>query len=439
MPEILLIQPTQITRSGEICRQNRLYLPSLSHPSLAALAPKHWKVRIQCEVIEEIDYNTDADIIGIGSMGYAALHGLEIAREFKKRGKTVIMGGYMVSLAHEYASQYVDSITIGDGEISFPQVLKDFENGELKPIYRNPVDNLDNLPIPRYDLLMEKPIGSMLPVQAGRGCPHSCSFCSIACLYHQRYMVRPIPEIIRDISAIRDLGMKEFYMIDDNIIGNPGFFEELCLAIKPLKMRWSSQCSIQIAKNEKLLKLAADAGVSMLSFGLESITQEGIDRLGKPWLRVEEHQKLIDLINKAGILVSSEMIAGTDSDTVKSLEETADFVNNARIAIPRFYILTPIPSTPLYNEFKENNRLLTEDIAEYDGTKPVYKPANMESEELEEAYWKLSNKVFSIGSIIRRTLLHPNSRKQPFLYIFAFFVNLHYRRYIKRRIPPNIF
>jgi radical SAM superfamily enzyme YgiQ (UPF0313 family) len=122
---------------------------------------------------------------------------------------------------------------------------------------------------------MEKPIGSMLPVQAGRGCPHSCSFCSIACLYKQRYIVRPIPEIIRDISAIKDMGMKEFYMIDDNIIGNPEFFEELCKAIKPLKMRWSSQCSIQIAKNERLLNLAADAGVTMLSFGLESITRKG--------------------------------------------------------------------------------------------------------------------------------------------------------------------
>ncbi len=439
MPEILFIQPTQITGSGEICKQDRLYLPSLSHPFLAAYAPKHWKVRIQCEVIEDIDYDTSADIIGIGSMGYAALHGLEIAREFKKRGKTVIMGGYMVSLAHEYASGKVDSITIGDGEISFPQVLRDFENGELKPIYRNPVDNLNNLPIPRYDLLMEKPIGTMLPVQAGRGCPHSCSFCSIACLYRQRYMVRPIPEIIRDISAIRDMGMKEFYMIDDNIIGNPAFFEELCLAIKPLKMRWSSQCSIQIAKNEKLLKLAAEAGVSMLSFGIESITQEGIDRLGKPWLRVEEHLTLIEKIHKAGILVSSEMIAGTDSDTKGSLEETARFVEKARIAIPRFYILTPIPSTPLYKEFKEEGRLLTEDISDFDGTKPVYQPANMEPEELEEAYWKLNEKVFSIGGIIRRTLFHPNFLKKPLLYVFAFFVNLHYRSYIKRKIPPNIF
>ncbi len=439
MPEILLIQPTQVTRSGEICRQKQLYLPSLSHILLAAYVPKHWKVRIQCEVIEEIDYNTDADIIGIGTMGYAALHGMEIAGEFRKRGKTVAMGGYMVSLAHEYASGFVDSITIGDGEISFPQMLKDFENREIKPIYRNPVDNLDGLPIPRYDLLMEKPIGSMLPVQAGRGCPHSCSFCSIACLYKQRYIVRPIPEIIRDISAIKDMGMKEFYMIDDNIIGNPEFFEELCKAIKPLKMRWSSQCSIQIAKNERLLNLAADAGVTMLSFGLESITQEGIDRLGKTWLKVDEHQTMIDRINKAGILVSSEMIAGTDSDTVESLDETANFVNRAKIAIPRFYILTPIPSTPLYKEYKENDRLLTEDIADYDGTKPVFKPANMEPDELETAYWKLSNSVFSIKSIIRRTLLHPNFIRQPFLYLFAFFVNLHYRRYIKRKIPPNIF
>jgi hypothetical protein len=129
MPEILLIQPTQVTRSGEICRQKQLYLPSLSHILLAAYVPKHWKVRIQCEVIEEIDYNTDADIIGIGTMGYAALHGMEIAANSGK-GKTVAMGGYMVSLAHEYASGFVDSITIGT--VKYPsQMLKDFENRRL--------------------------------------------------------------------------------------------------------------------------------------------------------------------------------------------------------------------------------------------------------------------------------------------------------------------
>lgn len=439
MPKILFIQPTQIGPGGKPCKQKTLYLPSLSYPLLAAMTPSHWEVQIQFEVIEEIDYNSDADIVGLGSMGHAALHGLEIAEEFRKRGKTVIMGGYMVSLASSFAQSYLDSIVIGDAEYSYPLLLKDFEEKKLKPLYSMPVNDLTGLPVPRYELLLEKPIGTMLPVQAGRGCPHSCSFCSIACLYQKRYMTRPIHEIVRDIEVIRDLGKKEFYLIDDNIIGNPQFFEELCLAIKPLRMHWSSQCSILIAKNEKLLNLAAESGVRMLSFGLESITQEGVDKLGKSWLRVDEHQMLIDRIHRAGILVSSEMIVGTDSDTPQTLSNTAEFMNRAPIAIPRFYILTPTPSSPLYEELRNSGRLLTEDIRKYDGTKAVYKPALMTPEELEQAYWDLGNEVYSLSSIFRRTILHPNFLRQPLLYIFAFFVNLHYRRYVKRGVPPNIF
>ena len=439
-PRLLLIQPTQHGVDGQPCKQRRIYLPGLVFPLLAAMVPERWDVEVQLEVVDDIDFDADVDLVGIGTMGYAIFRGVEIAREFRERGKPVFMGGYMASLVAEMALEHVDSVVIGDAEVSFPRLLDDFERtGTLQRIYDHPVNDLAGLPLPRYELLTAKPIGSMLPVQAGRGCPNACSFCSIACIYKGRYMARPVGEVLRDIRAVRDLGFKSFYLLDDNIVANPGFLQELCREIEPLGMTWASQCSLDLARDPDLLQTVARAGCNMLSFGVESITQDGLDRLGKSWVRVDEHEQLLKRIQTAGILPSTEMIVGTDSDTEESIRATYDFIERTRIPIPRFYILTPMPGTELYEELRRDGRLVTEDYTRYTGSEAVHRPARIEPERLTEMYWWLYGKVFSTGSILRRTALNPWFFARPAQGAFSLAVNLHYSRYVKRRVPPNIF
>jgi radical SAM superfamily enzyme YgiQ (UPF0313 family) len=440
MPKILFIQPTQYGPDGTLCKQKKIYLPGLVFPLLAAMTPSNWEVEAQLEVVDDIDFNSDADLIGIGSMGHATLRGIHIAQKFRERGKTVVMGGYMASMMPAYAGRFVDSVIIGDAEISYPEMLDDYERtGRVKPEYCKPVSSLKGLPVPRYELLLEKRIGGMLPVQAGRGCPNSCSFCSIACLYKGRYLFRPVAEVVRDIERIRSFGLKQFYLIDDNIVSNPHYLEELCEAIEPFGMQWATQCSLELARHPKLLEKVHRAGATMMSFGVESITQEGIDKLNKKWLKVDNHERALRTITEAGIMVSSEMMVGIDGDTEESLRLTRDFVERARIPAPRFYILTPMPGSPLFDQYKSEGRLLTEDFAEYTGAKCVHRPSKIAPEKLNELYWWLYDKLFSLRSILRRTLFHPNMLLHPSAYIFAFVANMNYRNYIRRRVPPNIF
>jgi radical SAM superfamily enzyme YgiQ (UPF0313 family) len=440
MPKILFIQPTQYGADRKLCKQKRIYLPGLAFPLLAAMTPKHWEVELKLEVVDEIDFESDADIVGIGTMGYAIYRGIEIATEFRKRGKTVVMGGYMASMVVKRALEFVDSVMVGDAEISYPQMLSDFENtGKLKAIYDNPVSQLEGLPIPKYALLTEKPLGDMLPVQAGRGCPLTCSFCSIACLYKGKYIFRPVDEVIRDIKEVKRLGFKKFYLLDDNLVSNPKYLKELCEKIKPLKMTWASQCSLHLAKKPDLLRKVREAGCDLLSLGIESITQEGLDKLGKSWLKVDEHSRHIQTLTKAGIMVSSEMIIGTDSDTEESIRATYDFVMENKIPIPRFYILTPVPGSELYDVLKKEGRLLTDDLEKFDGSQCVHQPEKLSPEKTTELFWWLYKKVFSIKSILRRTLLNPSTLRTPSRYLFAFIINLHYRNYIRKGVPPNIF
>ncbi len=440
MPKILFIQPTQYAVNGKLCKQKKINLPGLAFPLLASYTPSHWKVELLIEVVDEINYTSDADIVAIGTMGHATFRGLEIAQEFKKRGKIVIMGGYMASIAHEEAMKHVDSVVIGDAEISFPKLLQDFEEtGKIKPLYNFPINELKNLPIPRYELLTQKKIGLMLPVQAGRGCSFTCSFCSIACLYEGKYLFRPVDEVIRDIKEVKRLGFKRFYLIDDNIVSNPKYLRELCEKITPLKMKWASQCAIHLAKNSELLNIVRKSGCDLMSFGVESIQQNALDSLDKKWLKADEHEKNMKILSKSGITVSTEMIVGTDFDTEKSIRDTYNFIFRNKVPIPRFYILTPIPGTELYKKLKSENRIITDDLNMFDGTRCVHIPQNITPEKLTEMYWWLNNKVFSLKSILYRVLFNTDLWKNPEMMLFSLGVNFHYRSYVKQKITPNIF
>jgi len=439
MPKLLLIQSSQYGLKAGLIKQKKLYLPGLVFPLLAAMLPENWDVEIRIEVIDEVDFDTDADLVGIGAMGHALFRAFDLAREFRKRGKIVFMGGYMASMVPEMVLEVADSVVIGDAEISFPKLILDYEkSGRIDRIYNNPVTSLAGLPLPRYELLAEKKIGDMLPVQAGRGCNHQCSFCSIACLYKGRYIQRPVDEVIRDITKIKSLGFRKFYIIDDNLVNNQDYLEELCKKIAPLKMKWSSQCTMDLARNEPLLRLAARSGCEILSLGIESITQEGLEKLNKKWLRVDDHYRLIRAFNSAGIMVSAEMIIGTDSDTEESLKATWDFISRAKLPLARIYILTPIPATKFYLELKAAGRLIHENFESYTAAECVHYPEKISPEKLTEMYNWLNKRLFSLNGILKRTLFSRLLVTNPGNCLFAFAVNLHYRSYVLKGETPLI-
>ncbi|MDO5062336.1 MAG: radical SAM protein [Peptostreptococcaceae bacterium] len=435
--KILLIQSSPYDNQKKPIKKSRLYFVGLAMPLLAALTPADWDVEIIFETIEEIPFDTDADLIGIGSMGHAVVRSIDIAKEFKRRGKTVFMGGYMVSLMAEEAKQYCDTVIVGDGELAYPKMLEDFEAGTLKNEYKMPIREI-NTPLPRFELVLNKRIGDLLPVQAGRGCPKSCSFCSVYCLYKNKYIRRPIQDVVRDIKHIRSLGFRKFMLLDDNIMSDREYMMDLLDHIIPLKMQWMSQCSIEIGKDRELLEKLSRSGCTTLSFGLESILQESLDSMNKSWARVKDYPQLIRNIRSSGIDISTEMVVGADGDTLESIRRTADFIRENKIVVPRFYILTPIPGTKYYDEMKAADRIYIEDMYSYNGSQAVHIPKNMTPEELTEAYWELYNKVFEIRSILDRTILRKEFLKHPGRYLFYMSANFYYRYQIKRRITPNI-
>jgi len=244
--------------------------------------------------------------------------------------------------------------------------------------------------------------------------------------------------VIRDIEKIKSLGYRKFYLIDDNMMSNPAYMEELCRKIEPLKMKWSTQCTMDLARNKNLLDLAVRSGCEILSLGIESISQEGLDKLDKKWLRVTDHRKLISAFNDAGIMISAEMIIGTDSDTKESLKATYDFIAETKIPLVRVYILTPVPATPLYLDLKAAGRLIHENFEKYTAAECVHYPERISPEKLTEMYNWLNSRIFSLKGILSRTLFNKKLLRHPGNCLFALAVNLHYRSYVVRGETPLI-
>jgi radical SAM superfamily enzyme YgiQ (UPF0313 family) len=434
--KVLYIQSTPYVNQQTLVKKSRLYFVGLAPAILAALVPGV-EFEICLETIEDVNFESDADLIAISGMGHAIVRSIDIAKEFKRRGKTVALGGYMVSLMPQEAKKYCDSVVIGDGELSFVELVKDYQAGNLKPFYNMPLKSL-SYPLPKYELLTGKRIGNFLPVQAGRGCPNTCSFCSVFCLYRGTYLKREISEVIRDIQKIKSLGYHRFLLLDDNIFSDIPYLLELCGQIKKLHMKWMSQCSISIADNPAVLKAVAESGCFALSFGIESISQESLNRLNKDWSKVEDYARQLEKITDAGIDLSTEMVIGADGDTLESIKKTADFIVENKIVVPRFYILTPIPGTLFFDEMKEAGRIINDEIYSYNGTEAVHQPLNMTPDELTNAYWELYRQVFTRKAIIKRTILRKDFFKKPFMYLFYMYINFFYRSQIKQGITPNI-
>jgi radical SAM superfamily enzyme YgiQ (UPF0313 family) len=437
--KVLLIGPTALDYEGKPIKQRKLHLPGLTLPMLAAVTPHDIDVRLLSETVEDIPYNDHWDLVGLTGMGSGIVRAWQIADEFKKRKVPVVMGGIAASLCKpEWTLEHTDSLIIGEAEETWPVVLEDFKNGRLKSIYKmEKRPDINTLPLPRYDLMNKKKLGFWRPVQATRGCPFPCTFCSIQSFFERSYRKRPVDQVLRDVRAAKQSGSRYIAFIDDNIGVDWKYFEELMTALIPEKIIWMSQCSIHIADKPDMLQLAYKSGCRLLSFGIESVNEKSIEWIEKEFNHPKQYKESINRIRKHGIDVSTEMIIGMDGDDNSVFQKTYDFIMGNRISVPRVHILTPVPGTPLYTEMEQEGRIINREFGKYSGGQVVFRPKNIKPDELQKNYWKLYESLFTPTGIFKRILGSPFSvgTMMPFV-VMA--INLHYRHHIHHRITPGI-
>lgn len=370
---------------------------------VASLTPEEYEVEICDENVQPLNLDTDAEIIGISFMTALAPRAFEIAKEFKLRGKTVIAGGYYPTLCPEETSEHFNAVVIGDAEHLWVQALADLKNNQLKKIYKHEHKlEMKQTPIPRRDLLKQTSqyYVTINAVQIGRGCQHNCKYCSITAFYKGTYRTRPIEEVMEELKIIPS----DLIFVDDNIIGNPEYAKELFKAMIPLKKQWVSQCSLKIADDEELLQLAAQSGCYGLFIGVETLNSENLNDVDKAINLEFDLIERVRRIRKAGIGIIAGIILGMDNDDVTVFQNMLSFLNKSGIDSIQVNIMTPLPGTPLYDEFIENNRIFDTDLSKYDFRHVVMTPKLMSAKELQNGADWLYHEFYRLDRILLRFL-----------------------------------
>lgn len=389
-------------------------MPQLSLHILEGLTPQEHEVHIIEEETDDVDLDEECDLVGLSCMTANAPRAYYFAAEFRKRGKTVVLGGVHPTILPEEAAQHADSVVIGEAENIWEDLLEDFQAGRLKRFYRKEPPSLERY-IPMKIKKGKRWVFNILPIMTTRGCPYNCEFCSVTNIYGKKIKHVPIGNVVRHIE---ESGVKKYMFLDDNIIGHPKYAKELFKAIKPLNIKWVGQASISFVRDSELMKLAAESGCSGLFFGLESVFETQLKRMKKSITEVRKIEEAIKRVKDFGIYFHASLIFGFDADTETVFPETLEFLNRTKMGTASLNILTPYPGTMVYERFKKEGRLLTEDWKYYDHSTCVFRPKNMSAYELQRGMIWVKKEFSKMSNIIKR---FPGNLSHPLLYLILNF------------------
>jgi radical SAM superfamily enzyme YgiQ (UPF0313 family) len=379
-------------------------VPPITGIHLAALTPEKHQVRVIHQQLQPIPEDSDADLVALSFFTGFAPEAYRLARVFKRRGKSVVMGGPHVTFWPDEALAYCDAVVIGEAESVWEDLLHDAERGTLQRRYIGQPQGLDGLPMPRYDLL-EKGFFVRRVVQATRGCPFFCSFCSVPSV-NPGFRVRPVEEVIRDIQY-DDFPhwwqRKVVWFWDDNLTAKRAYIKDLLRAMIPLKKWWLTQASMDIAKDPELLDLMQRSGCIGVFLGIESFGEESLKSANKRQNKVDYYKECIATLHAHGIAVMAGFIAGFDGDTPQGIVDMATRLYEIGVDVPFLSVLTPYKGTALYNDLEGQGRLLAERGWQfYNGYNVAFRPRDITPSELEQAHRRLWKTAFSPWQVFKR-------------------------------------
>lgn len=408
-PRLLLIYPA----THKLGWVRNFQLPSHSLQQVAAAVPPPWEITMLDEIHESVPFGRGFDLVGITAMTHQVKRAYEIADRFRGEGIKVIMGGIHPTVLPEEALGHADAVVVGEAEPVMGKLLDDFLASRMERLYRAPIpeDDLLVVPRPRREILAGKRYLTTQTVQASRGCPYDCSFCTVTPYFGNRFRYRAADDILAEI---RSFPRKLVVFLDDNLLGDPARARPLLEGMCELGIRWGSQTNLRFAEDPELLKLVARSGCIGLFVGIESVTGAN-SRLAKSGTRYPQRE-LMKRIRDAGIILETSIIFGFDDHDERIFEDTLRFLDECAPSVPTFHILTPYPGTSLFRQFEEEGRLLHREWDRYNHSEVVFRPKLMTPERLYRGWLEARREAYSWSSIISRVARNPGRRFTNLVY-----------------------
>ncbi len=462
-PKLLLVDPYPRKNPYRMTASERrsIWFPKLSLPVIAGYTPSHWDVQLIDEAVEDIDFNTPCDVVGISVMTCYAPRAYEIATEFRQRGKIVVLVGVHPTYCPEEALNFSDAIVCGEAEDLWPAVAADIESGRLKRIYRmDQFPDLAHYRKPRISLLNPDSYMTRLCTFTTRGCHFDCEFCSVSPFNGKTTRRRPVPEVIEELTRAKEwlrsdiidrmtrgslwnalstslriwVGLEEgsiVAFVDDLHNSHRAYCRELWQALKALNIKWGCQSTLFLGDDPDMVKLAADSGCVSVFVGMESLSEDSLDETNKGCNQVRKFESQIKMFHDHGIMVNPGLVFGFDNDDESVFETAINFLNRNKVELAYFNVLTPLPGTALFERYSQEGRIFDRDWSKYDGKHVVYHPKRMTAEQLQEGFFWANHQMYSWPSIWTR-ITHTSQRFIPRLEM-----NWQFRKLICRSTPKG--
>jgi radical SAM superfamily enzyme YgiQ (UPF0313 family) len=406
--KIDIVHPAHYGEGGRLVQAKRwvdrlgAYTPHLGPPLLAACTPPGHEVRVVEEYLEDVDLDSDADLIAFSAQIMQFDRARDLSAQFRARGKKTVLGGFLPSMLPERVRGLFDSVVIGEGDEVWPRIVEDAAKDALRPCYspERPAD-LAQLPVPRYDLIKRDRL-VVYPVQATRGCPFTCEYCCITAVHRASYRKRPVEGVLRDLEAAPS---RNVFFCDDNLCEDVRYVDRLFTAMAGGGKRWGTQTTVNVAEHPELLRKARAAGCVLMALGVETFSPRNLEEVNKVFQVVERFGQAFHRLLDAGISPHALIIFGLPDDDPDTFRRTVDHLERLKVPIAQFFIMTPYPGTPSGDRIHAQGKVFDPELAHLREPYVVFQPDRLTPEELTQGWWWSVQEFYSLRSIFKRVVM----------------------------------
>jgi radical SAM superfamily enzyme YgiQ (UPF0313 family) len=387
-------------------------IPPLGLMTVAAMLPPEYETRLvdmNVEPLRRADIEA-ADLVFLSAMMVQRRSFDEVVRLCRECGKPVVAGGpYPICSWQEIEG--VDHFVLDEAEITLPRFLADLEAGRPQKMYRaEEKPDISRTPPPRFDLIDVSAYDSM-PLQFSRGCPYSCEFCDIIEMFGRVQRTKTPQQFLREVEAVYATGFRgPLFLVDDNFVGNHRRARDLLRAMvgwqreHGFPFTFGTEASIDLARDDELLDLMAEAGCTMVFVGIETPDRETLAYTQKGQNLKVSILESVEKIQRRGIEVTGGFIVGFDTDPPDIFDRQIDFIQQAGIPAAMVGMLTAMPNTQLWRRLEKEGRLYSTGSGNNTHTLGTNFRPRMPAETLNAGYQRVLAELYSPRQYFERCL-----------------------------------
>lgn len=468
-----LIKPSHYDDNGYVIQWWRGVIPSNSLSALHGLALQArdqrvlgGEVEIEIEPVDETTsiipinriirrFRRNANcglicLVGVQTNQFA--RAVDLARQFRSAGIKVAIGGFHVSgcvaMLPELTSEIKEALAlgvtlfVGEAEGRLHQIFQAAYEDRLEPIYNfmSDLPSIEGQAVPFLPMSANRYLYSMGAFDAGRGCPFSCSFCTIINVQGRKSRYRTADDVENIIRANYAQGIRQYFITDDNFARNRNWEAILdrlihLAAKEGIRLHLMIQVDTLCHKIPNFVAKAAQAGCKTVFIGLENINPESLKSASKGQNRITEYRAMLQAWCKAKVFTYAGYILGFPGDTPESIARDIGIIQRELpIDLLEFFILTPLPGSKDHQSLYLNGTEMDPDVNRYDLEHATTAHPRMTREQLQATYdraWHLYYSPEHIETVLRRAEVNGKISSRLAGMIFLF-----YATYAIHRVHP---